>query len=60
MDDVRPPTPPAPQPGRTRVPRPPGLTDDDRRWMAENREAIESFNRWYEENGSPLDQYRSF
>lgn len=59
MDDVRPPTPPEPQTGGTRVHRTPGLTEEDRRWMAENREAIEAFNRWDEEHGSPLDEYRT-
>ena len=26
----------------------------ERRWKEENREAIEAWNQWYEENGDPL------
>lgn len=32
----------------------------ERRWKEENREAIESWNRWIEKHGSPLDRYRAF
>ena len=28
------------------------------RWLEENREAIESSNRWVEEHGLPLSEYR--
>lgn len=31
-----------------------------RRWKEENREAMESFNRYIEENGLPLEDYRLF
>lgn len=29
-------------------------------WLAENREAMEAWGRWVEENGLPLDEYRMF
>ena len=32
----------------------------ERRWKEENREAIESWNRWLEKNGLPLAKYRMF
>ncbi len=32
----------------------------ERRWREENREAIEGWNRWVEENGVPLAKYRMF
>ena len=35
-------------------------TEKGRRWLAENREALLYFNRWHEENGNPLDEYRQF
>ncbi|GLS30430.1 antitoxin CcdA [Mesorhizobium albiziae] len=31
-----------------------------RRWLEENKEAIESSNRYVEENGLPLAKYRPF
>jgi antitoxin CcdA len=31
-----------------------------RRWLEENKEAIESSNRFVEENGLPLTKYRPF
>lgn len=31
-----------------------------RRWLAENREAIESSNAWVEEHGLPLAKYRPY
>lgn len=31
-----------------------------RRWREENREAIEAHNRWVEEHGLPLAEYRMF
>jgi antitoxin CcdA len=30
------------------------------KWLAENREAIESSNAWVEKHGLPLAQYRQF
>lgn len=32
----------------------------ERRWKEENRDAIESWNRWLEKNGLPLAKYRMF
>ncbi|MGY6707724.1 MAG: type II toxin-antitoxin system CcdA family antitoxin [Rhizobiaceae bacterium] len=32
----------------------------ERRWKEENREAIESSNRWVEVHGLPLAKYRQF
>lgn len=29
-------------------------------WKRENREAIESWNKWIAENGMPYDEYRRF
>ena len=29
-------------------------------WLEENREAMESWNRWVEEHGLPLAEYRLF
>jgi antitoxin CcdA len=29
-------------------------------WQRENREAIESWNKWVAENGMPYDEYRQF
>ena len=34
--------------------------EKERRWKEENREAIESSNRWVEEHGLPLAKYRQF
>ena len=31
-----------------------------RRWKADNREALQSWGRWMEANGSPLDRHRAF
>lgn len=31
-----------------------------RRWKAENREALEDWNRYVEEHGLPLERYRLF
>ncbi len=28
--------------------------EEERRWVEENREALESYNRWYEKHGDPL------
>lgn len=30
------------------------------KWKRENREAIESWNKWVDENGLPLKKYRQF
>jgi antitoxin CcdA len=30
------------------------------KWLAENREAIESWNEWVDVNGLPLARYRQF
>ena len=32
----------------------------ERRWKDQNKEAIEDYNRWVEENGLPLADYRQF
>ena len=32
----------------------------NRRWQEENKEAIEAYNAWIEENGIPLAEYRMF
>jgi antitoxin CcdA len=29
-------------------------------WKRENRQAIESWNKWIEKNGMPYDEYRQF
>lgn len=29
-------------------------------WLAENREALDSFNAYIEQHGLPLEKYRSF
>jgi antitoxin CcdA len=34
--------------------------EKERLWKIENREALESSNRWVEENGLPLAKYRQF
>ena len=34
--------------------------EKERAWKEENREAIESSNRWVEEHGLPLARYRQF
>jgi antitoxin CcdA len=34
--------------------------EKERRWKEENRETLESWNRWVEENGIPLAEYRQF
>lgn len=34
--------------------------EKERLWKEENREALESSNRWVEENGLPLAKYRQF
>lgn len=32
----------------------------DRRWKEDNKEALMSWSRWMEANGSPLDRHRAF
>lgn len=32
--------------------------EKEKRWLEENREAIDSSNRWVEENGLPFAEYR--
>jgi antitoxin CcdA len=32
----------------------------NRRWKEENRESIEAWNRWVDENGLPLERHRMF
>ena len=34
--------------------------EKERQWKQENREVIESYNAWVEENGIPLAKYRQF
>lgn len=34
--------------------------EKERLWKEENREALESSNRWVEEHGLPLAKYRQF
>lgn len=34
--------------------------EKNKRWLAENREALESSNAWVEKHGLPLAKYRQF
>lgn len=34
--------------------------EKNKRWLEENREALEYYNSWIEENGILLDEYRQF
>lgn len=43
---------------RRTIPR--DLTEDERRWNEENREAIDAFNSYVEKNGLPLERYRRY
>ena len=36
------------------------LSEQTRRWRTENRDAIESYNRWIAEYGLPLEEFRRF
>jgi len=36
------------------------LSEKARRWLEENREAIDAHSRWVEEHGLPLAEYRMF
>ena len=53
---------PDPIPSKPNSEQPPShkLSAAAKQWLADNRAAIDAFNAWYEENGSPLDEYRSF
>ena len=35
-------------------------TERERRWIEENQEAFDSWNRYVAENGLPLARYRAF
>jgi antitoxin CcdA len=34
--------------------------EQERRWKEDNRPAIEAWDRWYEENGHPLEKYKAW
>lgn len=36
------------------------ISEEGRRWLEENAEAIRSWNAWVEEHGLPLEEYRMF
>lgn len=36
------------------------ITDEGKRWLEENAEAIKGWNEWVEKNGLPLARYRPF
>jgi hypothetical protein len=36
------------------------ISDEGRKWLEENAEAIKSINEWVEKNGLPLAKYRQF
>lgn len=35
-------------------------TERERRWKAENADAITAYNKWVEEHGIPLEEFRQF
>jgi antitoxin CcdA len=35
-------------------------TERERRWKAENADAITAYNQWVEEHGLPLEEFRQF
>jgi antitoxin CcdA len=35
-------------------------TEKERRWLEDNKEALDSWNRYIAENGLPLAKYRTF
>lgn len=37
-----------------------GVSEEGRKWLEENAEAIKSMNEWVEKNGLPLAKYRKF
>ena len=41
-------------------PNRPALSPNAMQWLIQNQAAIEAFNLWYEQNGSPLDQFSTF
>jgi hypothetical protein len=54
-------TEPAPEPrGRFRRPseQRKGVSEQSRKWLEENAEAIKEWNDWVEKNGFPLEKYR--
>ena len=61
MDDMGA-TPEPPKPERTfrlkRTPLSRELSEAAKAWLKQNQAAIDEFNRWDEEHGSPLDEYR--
>jgi hypothetical protein len=36
------------------------ISDEGRKWLEENAEAIKAWNAWVEEHGLPLEEYRMF
>jgi len=46
--------------GRFRLPpeKRSGISEEGRKWLEENAEAIKSSNEWVEKNGLPLAKYR--
>ena len=44
----------------TRRPSSRELSPAAQAWLKENQAALDAFDRWHEENGSPLDDYRQF
>lgn len=36
------------------------LSEEGRKWLEENAEAIKSWNDWVEKHGLPLEEYRMF
>jgi hypothetical protein len=36
------------------------LSEEAKKWLEENAEAIKSWNDWVEKNGLPLQEYRPF
>jgi post-segregation antitoxin (ccd killing protein) len=38
----------------------PRISEQGRKWLEENAEAIKSINEWVEKNGLPLEKYRMF
>ena len=38
----------------------PQISQEGRKWIEENSEAIKSINEWVAKNGLPLRKYRSF
>lgn len=36
------------------------VSEEGRKWLEENAEAIRQWNDWVDKNGLPLEQYRQF